>query len=271
VPTKTVPTKTVPSSHHATSPPVSRHLPSAKCPLAVRKAVGAAVNAVVADEPDAHVGVYFANRDAPTCASSINAHEQFGSASVVKLLIALEVLQNNPGPQTVARVEEMLEYSDDNTASSLWASYGETGIVIQQAKKLGLTDTAPPDDPGFWGKTQISAVDVARVYQYVLTQAPDYVRTPILTGTDNAKEIARDGFDQYFGIPDGLPKASWWIKQGWMQLSIGTYLHTTGLVGAKKDSIVVLLTRFPSGTSYAPGKAAVTDGIKALAPALGEQ
>ncbi|MFG1647222.1 hypothetical protein ACGFMK_43670 [Amycolatopsis sp. NPDC049252] len=69
-----------------------------------------------------------------------------------------------------------------------------------------------------------------------------------------------DGWDQYFGIPDGLPGTSRQIKQGWMILRDALVLNTTGVVDNRY--VVVLLTQQPPVGS-AKGRAA---GITTLAP-----
>ncbi|WP_146147558.1 hypothetical protein [Prauserella shujinwangii] len=174
---------------------------------------------------------------------------EFTSASLVKLLIALEALERGePG----RRVVTMLARSDDPIASALWTEYGGTGIVTRWAQRLALTATRPAEDPGRWGDTVVTPDDVVRVYEYVLEEAPDRTREVILAGLRSATTYGADGFDQSFGIPDaaaaaGIPRA---VKQGWSCCRFGRVLHTTGLLGADARFVVVVLTANPETESW---------------------
>ncbi|WP_246265607.1 hypothetical protein [Acrocarpospora pleiomorpha] len=188
-----------------------------------------------------------------------NVHKRFRSASVVKLLIAIDHLEDVAKPD-LALLQPMLRVSDDNAATALWRRGGQGKIILRMTKRIGLTDTSPPpaDKPGFWGYTAISALDIAKVYRYILEKADPKVRSTILTQLRNADQCGSDGFDQYFGIPRAVPKP-WAIKQGWSGYGsippskcvrartsfadidfTNPVLHTTGLLGNRY--ILVLLT-----------------------------
>ena len=77
----------------------------------------------------------------------------------------------------------MLSRSDDDLASRFWSAYGGPSIVTGWAKKIGLTGTRAPADPGRWGDTLITAKDVVRIYQYVLAHRP---------GSDPGRAAGRD-------------------------------------------------------------------------------
>ncbi len=213
-------------------------------------------------------------------------HHRFRSASVVKILIALDYLERQKGPipaGDLALLKPMLRGSDDNAATALWRRGGQGKIIQRMVRKLGLTDTGPPPaaKPGFWGYTAISAIDIARVYRYVLERSDSRVRDFILGHLRNAQQCATDGFDQYFGIPRAVPRP-WAVKQGWSGYGSvppvkcvrvkttalqGTpalasraaradsvdfsrpVLHTTGVIGNRL--IMVVLTLQPPGASYA--------------------
>ncbi|TVT54215.1 hypothetical protein FNH05_10710, partial [Amycolatopsis rhizosphaerae] len=96
-----------------------------------------------------------------------NATARFRSASLVKLLIALDLLDRGavtpvrPSP----RMSRMLSYSDDGIAQQLWDSGGGGQIVTRMAQSLGLHDTRPPAVDRRWGDTRISANDVVSIYR----------------------------------------------------------------------------------------------------------
>lgn len=197
--------------------------------------------------------------------------QTFRSASLVKILVALDYMQEHrvSGDDRVL-LRRMLRSSDDGAATELWRRGGQKRILERMIPKAGLRETAPPpaDKPGFWGYTALSARDVVRTYRYLLEEAPEAHREFILEQLRKATRCGTDGFDQTFGIPRALERP-WAVKQGWSgfgdapagpcrgarpaawrpDLGIGRpVLHTTGLVGERK--IVVVLTLHPAGSSF---------------------
>jgi hypothetical protein len=101
-----------------------------------------------------------------------------------------------------------------------------------------------------------------------------------------------DHYDQSFGIPSVFPQP-WAAKQGWygfgdtpaqpctatssaaapvdgparivpVDLLSGAVLHTTGTVGADDGVIVVVLTQYPAGTSFASAVSTLTKLTRSL-------
>lgn len=197
-----------------------------------------------------------------------NADARFRSASLVKLLIGIDLVQRgivtpaNPSP----RMTRMLSFSDDALAQQLWTSGGGPEIVARTARSLGLHAT-PPAVAHRWGDTLISADDVVAIYRFLYT-LPASKRSLVLDPLRDAAEIAADGTDQYFGIPSGLPGQRWAIKQGWAAGRGGVDAHTSGLVGTGDRYIVVVLTHHPEGTALADATRQLTATTAALAPLL---
>ncbi|SEF30817.1 Beta-lactamase enzyme family protein [Amycolatopsis pretoriensis] len=188
---------------------------------------------------------------------SVHADRAYTSASLVKLLIALAVLDRG-GP--VADVQRMLSRSDDDLASRFWSAYGGPAIVTGWAKKIGLTGTRAPADPGRWGDTRITAKDVVKIYQYVLAHAPGSIMAALRAATERGS----DGFRQYFGIPDAAHGRPWAVKQGWSCCMPTRMLHTSGVVGDDSRYIVVVLSEHPASTDYATASKRVTAVVSAL-------
>jgi hypothetical protein len=197
-----------------------------------------------------------------------NAGQQFAAMSVVKLLIALDVLaQNNwetPDGATQQEMQQMLADSDDEIANRFWTAGSGPAIVTRMVGQLGLTGTQPPDDPGEWGDTLITPQDVVTVYRYITEQLPSADRDLFLGALADAPKIAADGFNQYFGIPDGMPHTNWAIKQGWGSSGSQAVMGSTGLVGTDLRYVVVVLASAPAD-SYSMVPAVVTAGAGALA------
>ncbi|WP_460443703.1 hypothetical protein [Amycolatopsis stemonae] len=229
-------------------------------------------DAVTAASHGTGVGFVLYDRESGKELASLNADRPYYTASVVKLLIAIDEVRDDstgawtlPDTDAVDDLTTMLEGSNDAIASEFWERNGGSAIITRTAALIGLTQTTPPTDPTQWGMAKTSASDVLATYQYLLDVIPDEVAAPLLAALGNARNPADDGWDQYFGIPDALPGRSWQIKQGWMILRTALVLNTTGVVGGRY--VVVLMTQQPL-VSSAKGRAAVTAGIKTLAPLL---
>ena len=222
-----------------------------------------------------------------------NVDLQFRSASVVKLLLALDYLWDR-GPDYAVpaadrtRLDAMLRSSDDDAASYYWVQGGYEQVINRMAPRLGLRNTAPPPSSqrGYWGYTAITAGDVVRIYRYLLDSAPAPVRQLVMGDLHQSTRCGADAYDQSFGIPSVFagPRA---VKQGWsgfgngpMTCTGGTAparaarasgvdlvqeaLHTTGTVGPDDRTIVVVLTLHPDGTPFAKAYNALTGIVRSL-------
>jgi hypothetical protein len=258
--TTTVPTTTTTTTTPAPTVP----------PEAIGELVDKAANSIV---PGTTVGVVAVDTDSGEPVASYNATEPMYTASVVKLLIAIDLLHSEnwqPDDATAARLEQMISYSDDDIANALWDQDGGNSIVTRMASLIGLTGTQPPDDPTQWGEATMSAQDVVTTYEFIQDEIPASAQDVLTAGMSGAAATAADGFQQYFGIPDGLPGTSWEIKQGWMLLMSTTVLDTTGMVGlgSTMPYAVAIMTELPAGTSWSAGAKAVSAAAGAIRSAF---
>jgi hypothetical protein len=218
--------------------------------------------------PDGTIGAVVFDRQNGSTVLSSHADRPFASASLVKLFIALSVLEvGGPADQ----VQRMLSRSDDNLASTFWGTYGGSEIVTHWAGKIGLTGTKAPANSRYWGDTTVTASDLVRVYRYLLDRVNATTRNTILIALRDATENGSDGFRQYFGIPDAAGDRPWAIKQGWAccRPRPTRVLHTTGLVGTGDRYIVAVLTEQPQGVGWPAASKRVTSMVTALLPLLG--
>jgi hypothetical protein len=157
------------------------------------------------------------DRDTGAVTLSADEHRRIRSASLVKLMIALDYFDKHGADNPIPELESMLRFSDDDAASNLWIQEGFEEIVKRVVAKLGLHDTSPPpyDDRGWWGHTATSAADIVAVYRYILDCASSSVRGFIMSNLHHAMPCASDGFNQFFGIPCVIPGSAY--KQGWSQ------------------------------------------------------
>lgn len=166
-------------------------------------------------------GIVIFDRQAGTFVIQQKASWRFRSASLVKLMIALDYFWDKGPSYTVPaadrpRLDVMLRSSDDSAATALWKANGQRAIVTRMVQRLGLQDTAPPpaSQPGYWGYTAVSAGDLVRIYQYILGKAPAPVRDYIMGNLHQSTKCGTDRYDQSFGIPSTFRKP-WAAKQGW--------------------------------------------------------
>lgn len=257
----------IPPGQPAISPPPIPASPPES--PAVDPAIAAArvTQATQAVLPDAQVAFEVFDRATGRALTSQSSDRQVASMSVVKMLIALDVLAADKGAPpdagTQQQLHQMLADSDDQIASNLWTAGGGPAIVTRMVNLLGLTGTRAPDDPGEWGDTQITPQDMVTVYRYIVDQLPKSDQDLILDALSDTPKIAADGFNQYFGIPDGMPNTSWAIKQGWGTSGSQAVMNSTGLVGPQWRYVVVVLAAAPAN-SYSALPGAVTAAAGAL-------
>lgn len=175
------------------------------------------------------------------------------TASVAKLFIADELAYRESTEAFELDEDErelvgrMLEHSDDDAANVLWAEYGGSEIVDDVAARYGLTATSAPYD-GNWWNTITTAADLVDYYSGLLDGRGglDVAHRQELTGhLRSASAESADGYDQRFGLPDGLPDQSGLaVKQGWMCCTAGRWIHlTTGVAGPDDRYVLVLVSR----------------------------
>jgi CubicO group peptidase (beta-lactamase class C family) len=214
-------------------------------------------------EPNTTLGAVVFDRASNQELLAVEPDRQFRSASLVKLLIAIDMLNQGADANDRRKIARMLSMSDDDIASALWVKDGGPALVTRAAGLIGLRNTEPPELSGQWGEVKVTAHDMVRVYQYVMDTLPPEDHTLVVDALAQAPEYAADDFRQYFGIPDGL-NAQWAIKQGWGNNDNAMVLHSTGLVGAKWRYVVVLLTEHPLGSGWTTSAKSVTAAAAAL-------
>lgn len=212
--------------------------------------------------PGSTLGAVVYDRTTGTASLEYHAGRPFASASLVKLLVAISVLEQGAGAGDRGRIARMLRTSDDGLANLYWVQQGGPGLVTRTAAALGLTGVRAPDVAGQWGQTLVTPHDIVAIYRHVLAMPPAD-RALIVGALAHAPRLAADGVDQHFGIPDGLD-TGWAVKQGWGTSGRTTMLHSTGLVGPDLRYIVVLLTEHPPGTGWRTGGKALTATAAAL-------
>lgn len=268
-------------------------------------ALTAAATPAAATQPPTEIGYQVFSRTHGIVIAQERETTRFRSASIVKLLIALDYLWDRGPTYDIPAADQpilraMLRESDDRAASELWVRDGWEKIVIRMTARLGLQQTRPPAKVGMWGYTAISAADTVRIYRYILHDAPPRVRDVMM---DNLRAITRcagDKWDQYFGVPTVFPRDRA-AKQGWSGFGnprpdqqclrprdknpsgyipgplaflagpgdidlTHPAMHTTGTIGADNETIIAVFTLHRKGTSWETATASVNDSMRRLKP-----
>jgi beta-lactamase class A len=171
---------------------------------------------------------------------SHDGDKQFYSASLSKLILAADALQQPLSDDDQDLIHRALSASDDEAMDVLWTRFDGMDAIGRVAAEAGLTGTHAPDDPSQWGEVVITANDMVRLYQYVLASSE---RDEIVAALSSATATAADGFDQEFGL---LGVTGAYAKQGWMYyLPSDVYLHSAGVLDNRYA--VAVLTTSPTG------------------------
>lgn len=119
-----------------------------------------------------------------------NSHQSRPALSLSKLYLGYWVSRNG-AQEDKARVENMIRYSEDGTASYLDRKYPQA--IPSVIGQFGLTETR---HNGYWGNTTTSTQDMAR---FLSTVRGDPAAAPLFRGMETAAPIAADGYRQDYG------------------------------------------------------------------------
>ena len=234
--------------------------PAIRC--GVPPAAQAAVDVATAADETSAVAVL--DTTTGTLTSAGEATTQFNTASVVKVLLATELLVTGQMTgDTADTALQMITRSDDDAADALYELAGSDDVVNLVAQRYGIADLgSPPEEPGQWGESQVTAKGLAELYAAL---QHDPVVWPWLSAAMAATTTtAEDGSDQTFGIPSAA--ASWAVKQGWMVgLGPGATYSSTGYVDDGRW-VVVLLSSGTAAQYGEPMTTTMTSMAKALMP-----
>ncbi|WP_167975719.1 serine hydrolase [Lentzea indica] len=185
----------------------------------------------------------------------------FYSASLSKLILAVDALQQPLSDDDQDLIHRALSASDDNAMDVLWTRFDGMDAIGRVAAEAGLTGTRAPDDPSQWGEVVITANDMVRLYHYILSSP---VHDQIVAALSSAPPKAADGFDQAFGL---LGVTGAYAKQGWMYyLPSDVYLHSAGVLGNRYA--VAVLTTNPTG-SWTTARQSINAVTRAVLAKLG--
>jgi len=249
-PSPTAPTPTAPTPTAPTPPAPTPPAPTPPAPTPTAPTIPPAVNRCAVDTGLNQAAAYASTRDVQaalavydtatgTYTSAGDADAEYSTASVVKVLIATELLLTDQmNGDTASTASLMVSASDDDAADALYGLVGGDSVVTTIADHYGTTNLgSPPADTGQWGETKVTAEGL--VHLYAKLKADPQVWPWLSTAMAATTRVAADGTDQYFGI--AAVARNWAVKQGWMTgLGPGATYASTGYVDGGRYAVAIL-------------------------------
>jgi hypothetical protein len=243
--------------------------------VAVAEVVDAAERAVT---PGMTLGVAVLDVSSGELVMGRDGGRQFFSASLSKLVVVVDMLdrQRAEGRAIAGADLELagraLSSSDDGAMNVLWGRYDGPGAISRVATRLGLTATAPPDNPNVWGETLVTAGDLVRVYQHILRGMAPEDRSVIVDALAATQPAATDGFDQLFGLLRQGASGQVYAKQGWVAYRLaGLLLHSAGVVhGVTGNAYAIALLSIQRSVTGQAARERLSTVSAAAMDALGE-
>jgi hypothetical protein len=194
--------------------------------------------------------------------ASGDVHSYYASASVVKVFIAARLLLSGQMHGSIAQTAaRMIEYSDDDAATSLYGRVGGDQLYRWVSSRFHIP-VAPPPDAGYWGETRITADGMISFYRQMASISAG---SWLMTAMGHYSCTAADGWPQCFGIPSAASSHPR-IKQGWMCCLEGrTRMHSTGYVDSDRI-IVAILTEGSTAKYGSYGRDTVSGMARAVMP-----
>jgi beta-lactamase class A len=186
------------------SPTAQQNLTAAVAPLIAQSGGNAAV--AVADLSTGTAAAY-------------DGSTEFVTASIVKvdilatLLYQLQQAGQSLTSDEVYLAETMIENSDKDSASDLYADVGGAPAFDEANQAFGLTQTTVGTD-GYWGLTTTTAADQIQLLRTVFTTP-----SPLSPGSQNYIQglMSQVESDQQWGIPAAAdPGTPFMVKNGWL-------------------------------------------------------
>jgi hypothetical protein len=202
--------------------------------------------AVLTAENSATVGLAVLDTRTGRFYGSAGDEQQFPAESVVKVLIAANLLATGQmSGNTEQLAYQMITESDDDDADALWGLVGGPDVLAWAEQRYGISDLgAPPIESGWWGNTKFTARGLVELYAAI--KADPVVGPWLLGAMSTMAATADDGTDQDFGL--AAQNSAGAFKQGWGgddDADNSEQLNSTGLLDGERYAVAVLVQHVP--------------------------
>lgn len=187
------------------------------------------------------------------------------TASIVKVdILATLVHQAQEAGRGLTAAEQatatqMIEFSDNDAATSLWDEVGGAPGVAAFNRLIGMPNTVPGPG-GFWGLTTTTSAD-----QVQLVRAVAYPNAVLSVGSRAYIENLMENVtpSQRWGVSGGVPAGTTIaLKNGWLPNGAGWEINSIGhIAGGGHDYVIAVLTANDPSMAYG---IATVEGVSSL-------
>ncbi len=200
---------------------------------------------------------------------TVGEDEQFDTASIVKVDIVAALLWQNDGELTESQqslAAAAIEYSDNASATSLFAQVGGREGLDAFNAEIGLTDTVAGSD-GNWGLTQTTVTDQLRLLDVVFgdDSVLDASAREWLAGLmGDVVETQNFGVSAAADDPDDAE-----LKVGYLQRSATALWDVTSIGRIERDGHTLLVAVLSEDqTSFESGRTAIETAVEEAVAAI---
>jgi hypothetical protein len=181
-----------------------------------------------------------------------DANEPFVLASVSKVYILTAYLDliaqggRRPTETDMALMQDMIQWSDNDSASTLWTRLGGPEGLADFLRSRGLDPIWPVEEDAAWGTLAASPRQVADLlWNLMLGQLLDPESTQIAVAF-----LSKVDDEQRWGVSAGLnePASTAFLKNGWYPEPEGWRLNSAGLVVMPEAEYVLVVLSDSSPT-----------------------
>lgn len=188
------------------------------------------------------------------------------TASTIKLALVTGLLERARAGEISLdatahqQIADILDFSSDAAATSLWNRYGKDAQVPRFKRTYGMTGlTFVAGFPRVWGHMKCTAEDLLRLMSYVLDRLDPADRNYILTAMRHVGRI------QQWGVWAAGPAMRPGTKNGWSiepdQGGKHWVTNAVGFAGPNQRYAVAVMYQLPSGPGIDVGVHTVSDLI----------
>ena len=174
--------------------------------------------------------------------ASYDGTGEFPTASIVKVdILATLLYELQRSGQTMTSEDQylattMIENSDNDSASALYADIGGPADLDQANQAFGLTGTTAGTD-GEWGVTSTTVDDQIRLLRQIMVSSP--VLSP--SSQDYIQDLMGEvETDQRWGVPAAAdPGSRYLVKNGWLPNPTLWSINSIGELEHDQDRMLV--------------------------------
>ncbi len=216
------------------------------------------------DQQSGQLGVVMHDRQTGATWTAGTPDHPVWTASSIKLALALDLLeQDQAGSVALSATDkdqmgQMLNWSSNDAAMSLWNKYGDDAMVGRWRSRFGMAHVTFVD--GFkrnWGYMKASTNDFAALVGYVLDKADPSIRSYVVNALQNVAG------NQHWGVWDAGSDQQPGNKDGWSyEADNGAHnwiTNTVGFAGPNQRYVIAIMYQLTPNGTMEQGVHAVSD------------